>query len=163
MKTEKIVLEIINIDKYFRGEELVDNPDNENDALLDEDQWTHYLKGYMGADQKDMAQLIGKINQLNWREEDKLWWNVLLASRCEGSDQYMHELERMLKKFKHENHILEELLTGVGRILIDRESQSREKAYQSEMKKLFDIADIKEQKTNEARENLQRHEQTRNR
>lgn len=163
MENEKIVLEFKDIDRYFQGESLVADQSREEKVFLSEDSWSHYLKGYMNNDQNEMAQLIGELDQLDWREEDKLWWNVLLTGKCYGSGSHMRELEVSLSKFSHENHMIEELLTDVGKMLMTRRSEAREEAYQNEMNKLRDVADLKKQKTREARGNLKRHEKHGNR
>ena len=158
MDNKSLVFKLENIDRYFNGKDLTKNQSAETYPVLSEDQWSVFLNTYMNNDQEMMAQLIGKIEQLNWCEEEKLLWNIFLAVRCEGSERYLRELEWLLKKFRHENPIIEELLTGAGDILLNRENRMREDVYQREMKVLNDIADEKERETELAKKNLRRHE-----
>ena len=110
-----------------------------------------------------MGKCIGEISLTDWREEEKLWWNILLASRCVGSEQYINKLVWELNKFTHSNHLVEVLLTDVGRILLNREIRAREEKYQDEIGKLQKTVGDKEKKTDEARADLQRHEMSGNR
>lgn len=158
MENESVVIEFENIDRYFNGKELMKNQTAKTEPILSDDQWSIFLKAYVNNDQETMAQLIGRIEQLDWHEEEKMLWFIFLVVRCEGSEQYMRELKWTLQKFRHENPMVEELLICAGNILLSRENIMREENYQRELKKLTDIADESAKKTESARKNLQRYE-----
>lgn len=163
VKSDFITLEFENIDRYFSGESLVDNPYPESTKRVLNDQWTTFLDAYASGQQDTMGQCIGRIPLTDWCEEEKLWWNVLLASRCSGSEQYINKFAWELNKFTHSNHLVEVLLVDVGRILLNREIRAREEKYQDEIGKLQKVVGDKEKKTDQARADLQIHEMSGNR
>lgn len=163
VKSDFVALELENIDRYFNGESLTENPYPESTQRAPNDQWTTFLNAYVIGQQDTMGKCIGEISLTDWREEEKLWWNILLASRCVGSEQYINKLVWELNKFTHSNHLVEVLLTDVGRILLNREIRAREEKYQDEIGKLQKTVGDKEKKTDEARAALQRHEMSGNR
>lgn len=163
MKSDFITLEFENIDRYFNEESLDDNPYSEPTKRMSNDQWTEFLHAYASRQQDAMGRGIGMIPLTNWREEEKLWWNILLSSRCFGSEQHINQFIWELSKFKHNNQLVEILLVGVGRILLNREIRSRDEKHKEEIEKLQKVVHDKEQKTGEARANLQRHDMSGNR
>lgn len=158
MKSDFIAIELENIDRYFNGESLIDSPYPETIKKVLNDQWTMLLKAYAIGQQDVMGKCIGELSLIDWRDEEKLLWNILLATRCAGSEEYINKLILELNKFTHNNHQVEALLMDVGRILLNREIKTREEKYQEEIVKLQKTVEDTEKKTDEARADLQRHE-----
>lgn len=153
MEDNFIAVELENIDRYFDEEALVESKDAASTRELADDQWTAFLNAYMCNNQDEMARCIGKVSLTDWCEEEKLWWNILLASKCSGSNLFIRELMRKLREFQHNNKLIEVLLTDVGKLLLDRETAIRYNEYD----KVYEDFYEKEKKTSEARANLNAH------
>ena len=157
MEYGKILLELENIENYFNEKEIVNTNSSSSITYSKTDLWTECLDGYTKEKEEVMAQVIGKISQADWREEEKLLWSCLLSARCQGSEQYVRELKNLLKGFQHQNILLKELIKDVGKILLNRELQARETDYVSEVSAINDRVQEARRRTDTAKINLKRH------
>lgn len=163
MEGNFIKAEFENIDRYFNGETLIENQRAESAVKMEPDLCSRFLDAYIKNNNEELGQCIGKITLINWSEEEKLLWNILLASRCQGSEQFIYDLELELSKFRHHNPLIETLLTDAGKILLSREVRARKEKYETGLEKLRASVDEKEKKMDEANTNLKIYQASGNR
>lgn len=163
MEGNFIKAEFENIDRYFNGETLIKNQKTESTVKMEPDLCSRFLDAYIKNNNEELGQCIGKIALTHWREEEKLLWNILLASRCQGSEQFIYDLELELSRFRHHNPLIETLLTDAGKILLSREVRARREKYETGLEKLRASVDEKEKKMDEAKTNLKMHQASGNR
>ena len=163
MEGNFIKAEFENIDRYFNGETLIENQRAESAVKMEPDLCSRFLDAYIKNNNEELGQCIGKITLINWSEEEKLLWNILLASRCQGSEQFIYDLELELSKFRHHNPLIETLLTDAGKILLSREVRARKEKYETGLEKLRASVDEKEKKLDEANTTLKIHQASGNR
>ena len=163
MESNFIKAEFENIDRYFNGETLIENQKAESVVKMESNLCSRFLDAYIKNNNEELGQCIGKIALTNWSEEEKLLWNILLASRCQGSEQFIYDLELELSKFRHHNPLIETLLTDAGKILLSREVRARKEKYETCLEKLQASVDEKEKKMDEAKTNLKIHQASGNR
>ena len=123
---------------------------------LREDMWTSLLNVYLSNDQKNMAVYFGKLSQLNWPEEEKVLWKILLLSRCLGSDAEMKKLIVHMNNLEKYSYA-EELLISATNIFIGREQRSREKKRSKELDSLQKSIDASEARMLKAKNDILNH------
>lgn len=156
MNRELLRAELNNLASFFNDETIYMHVPDEIYNSSKEDTWTTLVKAYLNNDQKNMAFCIGRLSQLDWPDEEKILWKILLSSRCEGSNAEMQSL--MVQADNSEVHsYLDELLVCAVNILAGRELQSRTVRRKKELENLEKNRAECEDRVLRARQNLQNH------
>ena len=156
MKNEKLISELRNLTAFFNACEIKDCMEVPYEYIEYEDPWTEYLKVCQKNDTKDMAFFLGRLSLMNWPEEEKILWQILLCIKCKGSETEMKEIIQQLNTLPQKSY-LEELLTLVGSTLARREMKNRKENRQKELESLGKVVSECKEKLSEARSDLYEH------
>ena len=162
MKNELLISELKSLESFFNNEEIEEKNEILHPYETYKDTWTDYLEVYLSGDQKKMAFYLGKLSQLCWEEEQKVFWEIMLLTKCDGSDSEIEKTIRKLENIEEKNQV-DALLSFIGKIIAGREIKDRKKIRRADIERLKKNITECEEKVSEARLDLRRHSGENNR
>lgn len=156
MSKEIITTSLENIFYYFNNE--MNNIKSVECVVTDEsDLWSDILKIYECDDQDQIVRAIEKVSQQTWSIEEKILCQILLASQCIGSDEFMCKLRKELRQYHDRYSEEDNLIVELGGILIDRIVSERKRLQRIELDQLHEVINSKEKNVIKAKNNLNDH------
>lgn len=126
------------------------------------DLWTEFLDIYETGDREQLLFTVGRISQLSWPEEEKLWWSMVMMLKCDADSKQLRELISDAKKFHHKNQKVEQTVKHISALLVEQEAQKKENYEKTEIENMKKPLQEKEKAAEIARNNLQQHRATQN-
>lgn len=130
--------------------------------MQQKDLWTELLDIYETGDREQLLFTVGRIAQLSWPEEERLWWSMVMLLKCDADSEQLRSLISDAKNFHHKNQKVERTVKHISTLLVEQEAQKKETYEKAEIENMKKPLLEKEKAAEIARNNLQQHRATQN-